>query len=126
MGISTEIDRESGLRTHVITGMLTMEELVGSLDKVYSMPDFDPDMDTLWDLREADLSSFVSPQIQQVRDFVSSNWGTGGTSRAAIVVSSDENFGIMRMYEFYVEQKSESDVQAFRDYDEALTWIKRK
>ncbi|MBU8920772.1 MAG: STAS/SEC14 domain-containing protein [Bacteroidales bacterium] len=126
MGISTEIDRESGLRIHVVTGRLTMEDLIGSLEKVYSRPDYDPAMNVLWDLRDADFSAFVSPQIQQVRDFVTSNWGTEGTSHAAMVVSSDEAFGLMRMYEFYLKQKSRNEVQVFRDYDEALDWITKK
>ena len=126
MSISTEIDGESGLRIHVVTGQLTMEDLVSSLEKVYSMPDYDPGMRVLWDLREADLSSFVSPQVQQVRDFVGSNWGTEAKNYAAMVVSSEESFGLMRMYEFYVEQKSGNEVQVFRDYDEALSWIKGK
>ena len=126
MGITTEIDRESGLRTHVVKGRLTREDLLGSLDKVYSMPDYDPAMNVLWDFRDADFSLLVSPQIQQVRDFVISNWGTGGNSRAAMVVSSEDAFGLMRMFEFYLKQKSDSDIQVFRDYDRARAWIMGK
>ena len=123
MGITTQIDGERNLRIHKVTGALTFDELIGTLKEVYSEPDFDPDMNSLWDVREADLSSFETPDIHNLRNFVGKHWGTGGRSKAAIVVLGDLDFGISRMYEFYLQAKSSSEVQVFRDYDEALSWV---
>jgi len=124
MTITTHIDKEANLRHHKVTGPLTKDELIEKLKEVYSEPDFDPDMNTLWDLREADLSSFFSPDIQEVRDFVSEHWGTGGKSRSALVVSRDLNYGLSRMYEAFLKGKTSSEVAVFRDYDDAVKWIK--
>ena len=75
------------------------------------------------DFREADLSSFQSPDIQMIRDFVSKHWGTGGNCKAALVVSGDLGFGLSRMYEFFIEDKTTNDVKVFRQIEEAMEWI---
>ena len=123
LGITTQIDRERNLRIHCVTGALTFDELVNTLKEIYSAPDFDPDMNSLWDLREADVSTFETPDIQNLKNFVGKHWGTKGKSKSAIVVSRDLDFGLSRMYEFYLQAKSSSEVQVFREYDEALKWI---
>jgi hypothetical protein len=78
MEITTNIDKETALRTHKVTGTLSLDDLMAKLGEIYSIPDFQPDMNVLWDLRSADLASFSSSDIQKVRDFVGYKWGTGG------------------------------------------------
>jgi hypothetical protein len=83
-------------------------------------------MNTLWDLREADVSSFPSNQVQHVQSFVSKYWGEGGKNRSALVVSADVAYGLSRMYEIISEGKTEGKIMVFRDYDEALNWVQSK
>ncbi|UCG50517.1 MAG: hypothetical protein JSW58_09920 [Candidatus Latescibacterota bacterium] len=87
------------------------------------MPDAQPNMNALWDLRDADVSSFSSPAVERLAEFVSTQWGTGGKSRAALVVLQDLAFGLSRMYEILLGGRTSSDVQVFRDYAEALEWV---
>jgi hypothetical protein len=123
MAITTKIDKESNLRLHNVTGALTLNELMAKLEEVYSEPDFTPEMNVIWDLREADLALFTTADIRKVRNYVSKHWGTGKGNRAALVVLRDLDFGLSRMYEFFLESRTSSEVQVFRDYDKALEWI---
>jgi len=123
MKITTEIDKKAGLRKHKVTGDLTVESLLAELGKIYSGPDFQTDMDVLWDLRDAKFQSVSSAEVQRVSDFVAAHWGTGGKSRAALVVSRDFEFGMTRMYEIFLESRSSVRVRVFRDLDKALKWI---
>ncbi len=123
MEFTTHIDKEANLRINTVIGSITKERLFEKLNEIYLVPDFDPDMNVLWDLREADLSSFQSPDLQHLRDFVKNHWGTGGKSKAALVVSRDLDFGLSRMYEFFIEDKTSNDVHVFRNLDEALEWV---
>jgi hypothetical protein len=123
MILTTNIDKEANLRLHTVTGAVEKDAVLARLSEIYSRSDFDPDMNVLWDLREADLSSFSSADIETVRDFVGERWGTGGTSRAALIVSRDVDFGLSRMYQMLLEGYTSSSVQVFRDYDEAFNWI---
>jgi len=123
MKFTTDIDKGTALRRHKVIGKLSKNKLLESLGKLYTAPDFQPDMDVLWDLREADLSVFSTVDIELVRDFVGARWGTGGSSRAALVVSRDVDFGLSRMFEMLLESHTTSKVQVFRDMDEALEWL---
>lgn len=123
MEFTTHIDEGANLRMHKVSGVVTKESLIERLNEIYSAPDFISDMNVLWDLREADLSSFQSPDIQHLRDFVKDHWATGGTSKAALVVSRDLDFGLSRMYEFFIKDRTTNDVRVFRDMDEARDWV---
>jgi hypothetical protein len=121
--ITTSIDRAGGLRTHKVTGDLLPEELTSVLDEVYSEPEHDPDMNVLWDLREASVASFTIKDVEALRDFVAPNWGTGGRSLAALVVSDDLQYGMSRMYEMLSESRTGGKIRVFRDMDEAVGWL---
>jgi hypothetical protein len=124
MAVTTKIDPETGIREHTVTGPLDLRALITALKKVYSMPEFRSEMNVIWDLREADLSAFSSEDIRQVREYVGRHWGVEGTSRAALVVTSDLGYGLTRMYEILLESRTASEVHVFRDYDEALRWVR--
>lgn len=124
MQMITELNKEFNLRIHIVKGELNKNLLIEKLKDIYENPDYKPDMNVLWDIREAIISSFFSADVQAVRDFVSKHWGTGGKSRAALVVSKDVDFGLARMYQILSESKTLSPVQVFRDFDEALNWAK--
>ena len=124
MNITMEIDETANLRTHRVTGDLTMDAVFAELEQVYSKPDFQPDMNVMWDLRGATITSMSSAEIQRLSDFVAGRWGPGGKSRAALVVSRDFEFGLTRMYEIFLESRMSVQVQVFRDLDEAMKWIK--
>ena len=51
MEITTNIDKEAGLRTHKVTGIVSKNDLLAKLDEIYSTPGLDPDMNVLWDLK---------------------------------------------------------------------------
>jgi len=125
MPILLTVDTEAGLRTHTVSGKLSLEELRKTLSEVYNSKDFDPDMNVIWDLVDADTSSFTTQDIETLIRFVSDKWGTAGTSRAALVVSKDVTFGQSRMYEMLSHRKTKSSIMVFRNKDEALNWINK-
>jgi len=124
MNISTELIKESNLRIHIVKEELNKNLLIEKLNDIYENPELEPDMNVLWDIREADVFSFFSADVQAIRDFVSKHWGTGGKSKAALVVVRDVDFGLARMYQILSESKTSSPIQVFRDYDEAFQWVK--
>jgi hypothetical protein len=81
-------------------------------------------MNVLWDLREANVPSMTSADIERISELVSKHWGKGGSSRAALVVSQDFEFGLSRMYQVFIESRISTQLKVFRNLEEALTWIK--
>lgn len=124
MEFKTEIDEKANLRKHTVRGNLTMQDIFDELQRVYSEPGFRADIDVLWDLREARVTTMTSAEVEKLSDFVASHWGPAGKSRAALVVSRDFEFGITRMYEIFLESRMSATVRVFRDMEEALAWMK--
>jgi hypothetical protein len=122
MPIETELDPNRGIRLHRVTGVLVPEELLETLQDLYGRADFNPDMSVLWDIREADVSSFTRDDVVRLRDLVKDHWGVGGSSRAALVVSREIDYGLARMYGLLLDKYTSSDLKVFRDMNEALDW----
>ena len=69
------------------------------------------------------MSTFSFEEAKYVADFAGDHWGTSGASSAAFVVSRDEHYGLVRMYEQLMDSRSSSKVMVFRDRDKALSWL---
>jgi hypothetical protein len=126
MAITTHIDSSAGLRHHKVTGVLSTAELRQTLDEVYARPDFSPEYNAVWDLREADVSAFTTQDINALAEFVSEHWGGPNAPRAALVVATDFDFGLARMYEASVSDDRLRQVQVFRDMAEAVAWVSER
>ncbi len=97
MEISTLIDKERNVRSHKVKGLISVRDLKEKLLAFYMSPDYDPDMNALWDLREADFSSVTSAEVESLMEMVKEHWGQGGKSKAALIVSKDLDYGLSRM-----------------------------
>jgi hypothetical protein len=123
MHISTHIDTEKQIRTHNVHGMLNVNELTRQLREIYSSPEYDPDMNVIWDLRKADFSAIEASEVTSFMEFVSKHWGQGGKSKGALVVSRDLDYGMSRMYEMLMEGATTSTITVFKNIDEAKKWL---
>lgn len=123
MEISTEINKKKNIRVHTVRGIIDINDLAGQLKEIYSSSCFDPDMNVFWDLQKADFSNVSSEDTMSFMEFVSKHWGTGGKSKAALVVSRDLEFGMSRMYQIMMEGATSSKIAVFRDTDKAKEWI---
>lgn len=123
MPITVRIDQEAGIRFTELLGDVTPDEVLSSLREVYTRPDFDPDLNVLWDMRNASVELFRFEEVKYIADFTRGHWGTSGTSRAALVVSQDVHYGLARMFEELFKSRSSSKVMVFRDREEALRWL---
>ena len=85
MEITTEIDQLNGIREHKVGGLIDIEKLKVFLKGLYDTPDFDPNMNVIWDLGEADFSAVLSSDVRAVMELVGKYWGVGGESKAALV-----------------------------------------
>ena len=122
MAIKTHIDPDTGLRRHEVQGKFTLVDIRQTLEAIYSHPDFRPDANVLWDLRDG-TPDMSADDVRQLADFVAQNWGPGGKSKAAFVVSSDYQFGMSRMYEMLLKSQSRNALMVFRDIDDAERWL---
>ena len=121
MELTTTFSAEYDLRVHTIRGELVLEELLETLRSLYESPEFRPEQNSLWDVREARLEGLSSDQVKQIGDLVSEHWGKQAAPKSALVASKDLAFGLARMYEARLESRGQ--VRVFREMEEALSWL---
>ena len=122
MEINTEI--KENIRWHTVKGVIDIAKLTDYLKQIYNSSNFDSNMDTFWNLLEADFSSVMSKDVQELSRFVREYWGKEGKSKSALIVPNDLGFGLSRMYETLSDADYSSEISIFKDIDEAKKWIK--
>jgi hypothetical protein len=123
MEIFSDDRPDSPFRRHRVEGKLDFDALVAELRDIYGDPSFRPDQDSLWDLRGARLATVSTPEVRRIVDLVLKHWGTEGAPRSALVVSTEADFGMARMYEMLIAAELGPSVGVFRDVEEAEAWL---
>ena len=118
MAISYELDDQ--LLIIKTEGDFQPEDLQATFEKVFSDPDFKPGTKIL----VHDLDSVFVPTSQQIKagakniEEIMKKFST----KMAIVVSSDVNYGMGRMMEIFCEQR-DINVKVFKELERAKIWL---
>lgn len=123
MNVTTVFDRDRSLRTHTVSGIVNLRDFRTTLAGVYGAPDFDPDMNALWDLRQADFSHIMPEDVRALMHVVTSNWVRPGKCRCAILVASEIEYGVARIYESQFGRNAPCLIKVFLDMRDALPWF---
>ena len=116
------IDPAQHLATTTLSGAIEAREIRDAFEDMLAHPDFAPGMNSLWDLREAQLETISVEAVQRLVAFVAKHSEARGEGRAALVAESDVAFGICRIYEAFASALP-TDVRAFRRLEEATEWL---
>jgi hypothetical protein len=122
MPVTCEIDAESGIVHTAIQGRVRTQELVTALEAVIRRPDFRSGLNGIVDLREGGVADLHTREVKWLVDLMDRHRDQIGPSRTAIVVSTDVDYGLARMYQAYAESTS-IETNIFRDLEDARRWL---
>jgi hypothetical protein len=124
MNIETTIDNKSKIRIHRLSGAFEFDALYSSLEDIYDDPEFDPELNSVWDLTKlAGLQLLEPDQLKQLVAYVYKERSQYGAIKTALVVSKKIDFSIARVYELSMKSSSNNEVMVFKDVDKAMEWI---
>jgi len=124
MKLDTKLNEKSKYRIHRLTGEFIFDDLFEYLVNVYDDKNFDPNLNSVWNLTDVGgIEKISTDQIQKIVAYVSWKREKYGSMKTALVVSSRINYGIARMIEQSLEAASKSEIMVFRDLESALDWI---
>ena len=84
---------------------------------------FRKNADALWDLREANMPDVTGNDFVQLARFIRSKTEERGSHyKVALVVTSDYQFGVARMYEAHTDRPP-VEMMAFRAMEDAECWL---
>ncbi|HKC47102.1 MAG TPA: hypothetical protein VKB63_05830 [Gemmatimonadales bacterium] len=125
MPIEFSIDHARRLVTAIARGTLTGQEVFGYQRDTWSRADVQG-YNELLDMRAVEHIDLPSVDNMRALAELSATMDAPRTSsKFAIVATSDEAFGLARMYETYrhLEDKSSKQVGVFRTLDEAYAYL---
>jgi hypothetical protein len=104
-----------------LRGKIKADEIIDTLGVLFKNPDYVSGC-SIWDFSRA-LGESSYNEIRKIAQFASHNRGERPRGRVAIIVKSILHFGLSRIYQSLTDN-SPFDLEIFRSFDKALTWIK--
>lgn len=122
--IQTRVDRKRDLTVQTVSGNVSGDDLILAIREFFAG---DKTSHTLWDFRDADLSSLSGETVRRVAAEAFRLTNQIPSGKTAIVAHSDLVFGLGRMFEAFQEiSRSSRSHQTFRSMGAALEWIDGK
>lgn len=123
MPISYRINEEAGRVDLTFTGTVTDADLMTTFHDLYRDPRHRIGMAELTDCRPVERVEITGRGLERLAD-ATKGWldESGTTWKVAVVVPSDEIFGLGRMYEL-LREGSPEQVRVFRDLMAAERWL---
>jgi hypothetical protein len=119
MGTSYKIDKQRKPVLRTYSGAITMALALEHQDKLLNEPDFDPSYSQLFDVTHITDAQLSAADIQTL----AARTVFSPSSRRAVLVRSDLQFGLARIFELFRESKGDKGIHIFRKLEEALEWI---
>ena len=121
MPLSLEIESGTGVVIGTVTGTMSLEDTKQAAETIWANPEWRGKA-VLWDLRGATVQ-LQAAEVRQLAEFI-----LGGQPdappRVAFVPGRDADYGLARMFEVFREHVA-TEVRVFRDWDEALAWVRQ-
>jgi hypothetical protein len=121
MPVEYRIDVEAGVIHRSLIGEVTTDELLADFSRALEDPDYRPGMNSLTDLREVKPYAHRDDVLRVAR-FLLEHHERIDSFRAAVVVSSDSIYGMVRMLQQELKD-TDIEIQVFRDFDAARGWL---
>jgi hypothetical protein len=120
--INCEIDPVRRRVQVIATGMLSVPEIIEALAALKANPAFEPGFDMLADFSGASTAAIKSNRVSEL----SRHMVFAPHARCAFIVGSSADYGMLRMFQAWSEQKPRDGyIAVFRDLRSALTWLDR-
>ena len=118
MPITAELDRAAGIWELTTDGSITLEEIA----ELALTNEWEGVRRFLWDHRGVREAPESTDDLREAAAFSNEVRDLFAGGRVAIVVSSDLDFGLARMFQVFAEG-SGIDHEVFRDRDAARDWL---
>jgi hypothetical protein len=126
MGINTAIDTVNGIVIRSVTGEIKADDIKEAWERLMEHPDYRPDMNIIWDVREIDATNLSSNNIKDLAYYyIEKTSKRDHKIKISIVVRDDLLTGLTRMFQAYASD-SAFDIMVYRDLDQAIEWVKKE
>ena len=121
MPCSMRFEPETDLVIATCSGSLNVNDARMGATVVWDHPEWSG-KPVVWDFRSAHLD-VRGPEVREIAEFILNHQPATPPSRVAFVTARDVDFALVRMFQV-IRQHPSTQVQVFRDYEEAVSWAR--
>lgn len=119
--IQTVIDPQRNLTIHTVNGSILVSEVIASVDTYYKGTTTQM---AIWDFSAATFEKIKSQEVALLSHFTNHIPDTHQARKTALIFSSDEGYGLGRMYDSRKEMSCpEHAHMCFRAIEDAFNWL---
>jgi hypothetical protein len=122
MPISFELDAARRRVHFIITGVITLREVLEIVRAVLAIPEFGPEFQVLSDHRGVEQPITV-PEVQEMLAHMRASRERFRDVRWAVVTQRPSSFVVMGLLSTLADLHVQMDVRVFTRLDEALRWL---
>ena len=122
MIVNTVVDKKASVMIYTVTGKMTVEEIKSSYESVRSYPDFQENMNSIWDIRGADASKFDSQDVIKIARYFETQTKNRAEYKTAVIVSRDLEYGLSKIYQVAAADLP-AKIGVFNNLEEAKKWV---
>ena len=122
MPVTLDYRQDVGVLVGTVTDPFTLDDCVDAVRRVVQSTDWPPNVATIWDIREADLSAVDRVFAEAIFTETREQQELRAQARIAFVMSGRAEYLLMKMVELIPVQRKTSMVP-FLDIDAAMAWV---
>lgn len=108
----------------VVSGAVTVDELDAWVQEALADPSFRPGLRVLVDHRLADWTGLTTDDLVHRADLLARDAERIGYHRVAWVASRKVDFGLGRMLDTLMQDRTQFDIELFDDIGDARAWLR--
>jgi hypothetical protein len=122
MKVNTVVDKKDAIMIHTITGEMTFDEIKSSYETILSHPEFQEDMNSIWDMREADASKFENQDVIRIARYFETQLKNRAKFKVAVIVFRNLEYDLSRTYQIAAADLP-AKIGIFHNLEEAKKWL---
>ncbi len=104
-------------------GNVELAGMNSAFQSIINLPDWKPGKSIIFDYSDLDFGSFTSKDMHLNSDLVVRHKASFGAAKWAFIISSDLQFGLMRMWQIITEDRVPMNINLFKNSPDARAWI---
>jgi hypothetical protein len=122
MKVNTVVDQAASIMIHTVTGEMTIDEIKSSYEAILSHPEFQEDMNSIWDIRDADASKFDRQDVIRIARYFETQLKNRAEFKVAVIVSRIFEYDLSRTFQVAAADLA-AKIGIFHNLEEAKKWL---
>ena len=122
MKVNTVVDKKNAIMIHTVTGKMSFDDIKSAYEAICLPPEFREDMNSIWDLRDADASKLDRQDVMRIARYIETQLKDRSKFKAAVLVSRYLEYDLSRVYQV-ASADLPAKIEIFNNLEDAKKWV---